>query len=68
MVRFYDPRDVNELAVVEDILQRGGIEYFLRKEPEGGLSPQQVHVAEEDLPKAERLILKAGLRHCASGR
>lgn len=56
MVRFYDPKDEAELARVEAVLKKGGIEYFLAREPEAGIGSLQVHVAEEDLPKAEELI------------
>jgi hypothetical protein len=56
MVKFYDPRDEVDLARVEAILRNGGIEYFLSREPEAGIGPLQVHVAEEDLPQAERLL------------
>ena len=58
MALFYDPKDAGEQAKVEAILQRGGIEYFLRPEPAAGIAPQQIHVAEEDLPKAEALLLE----------
>lgn len=58
MVKFYDPRDEIDLARVEAILSNGGIEYFLSREPEAGIGPLQVHVAEEDLPRAERLLRK----------
>jgi hypothetical protein len=58
MTRFYDPRDAQDLARVEAILKAGGIEYFLRREPVAGLGPMQVHVAEEDLPRAEELLLQ----------
>lgn len=44
---------------MEVILKKGGIEYFLRREPVRGIGPLQVHVAEEDVPKAEELLLKA---------
>ncbi len=56
MVKFYDPRDEADLARVEAILRRGGIEYFLQREPEAGIGPLQIHVAEEDLPSAEKLL------------
>ncbi len=56
MTRFYDPKDDKDLARVEAVLQKGGIEYFLRREPEAGIGPLQVHVAEEDVPKAEKLL------------
>jgi len=58
MTRFYDPRDEKDQARVEAILQAGGIEYFLRGEPVSGIGPMQVHVAEEDLPRAEELLLR----------
>lgn len=60
MVLFYDPKDENELSRVEEILRRGGIEYFLQDESETHIGPQQVLVAEEDVPAAEALILQAG--------
>lgn len=59
MAFFYDPRDEKDLAWVESILRDGGIEYFLREESVSGIGPSQVHVAEEDLPMAEELLLKA---------
>lgn len=58
MVKFYDPKDTADLARVEAVLKAGGIEYFLAREPEAGIGPQQVHVAEEDLPQAEKLLRK----------
>ncbi len=58
MVRYYDPKDAADLARVEAVLKKGGIEYFLRGEPEAGIGPMQVFVAEEDLPKAEELLPK----------
>lgn len=58
MTRFYDPRDEKDLARVESILQAGGIEYFLRSEIVTGIGPMQVHIAEEDLPRAEELLLR----------
>ena len=56
MVKFYDPKDVADLARVEAILKQAGIEYFLAREPEKGIGPSQVQVAEEDLPTAEKLL------------
>src|SRR6266702_1891972 len=56
MVRYYDPKDAADLARVEAALKKGGIEYFLRREPEAGIGPMQVFVAEEDLPMAEELL------------
>ena len=61
MVLFFDPKDEQELRRVEGILRRGAIGYFLRPEPEEGIGPMQIHVAEEDLPKAEKLLLMATL-------
>ena len=58
MVRFYDPIDKNDLERVSGILSRSGIEYSLRPEPATELGPGQIHVAEEDLPRAEKLLLK----------
>lgn len=55
MVKFYDPKSEADLARVEKVLKSEGIEYFLAREPEKGLS-LQVQVAEEDLPKANELI------------
>jgi hypothetical protein len=62
MVKFYDPRDAADLARVEAILREGGIEYFLNREPEAGIGPMQVHVAEEDVPHAEKLLRKEELK------
>ena len=56
MVRFYDPKDAADLARVEEMLKKRGVEYFLRREPEAGIGPMQVFVAEEDLPMAEELL------------
>jgi len=58
MVRFYDPTDEADLARVERVLKSGGIEYFLREESQMGIGSQQIHVAEEDMPRAEELLLK----------
>ena len=62
MVKFYDPRDAADQAWVEAILREGGVEYFLNREPEAGIGPMQVHVAEEDLPHAEKLLRKEELK------
>jgi len=59
MVKFYDPKDGADLARVEAILREGGIEYFLLPEPQKGIGPCQIHVAEEDLPAAEELLRQA---------
>ncbi len=60
MVKFYDPKDAADLARVEAILKRAGVEYFLASEPEKGIGPCQVQVAEEDLPTAEQLLRESG--------
>ncbi len=60
MVKFYDPKDAADLARVEAILKRAGIEYFLVGEPVKGRGPLQVQVAEEDLPTAEQLLRESG--------
>jgi hypothetical protein len=62
MAMFYDPKDSADLARVETILKEGGIEYFLRSEPQSGIGPLQVHVAEEDIPRAEKLLRKEELK------
>ncbi|GFO63367.1 DUF2007 domain-containing protein [Geomonas paludis] len=57
MVKFYDAKSEAELARVEAVLKQGGIEYFvtgLGKEEVSG----EIEVAEEDLPRAEELLLK----------
>jgi hypothetical protein len=55
MVRFYDPRDGNDQLRVERLLRQGGVEYFLGRATEAGLS-EQIMVAEEDVPCAEQLL------------
>ncbi len=62
MAVFYDPKDELDLARVKAILDKGGIEYFLRREPAAGIGPMQVHVAEEDMPRAEKLLRKEELK------
>jgi hypothetical protein len=57
MVRFYDPKDAADLARVEAVLQKGGIEYFLAESSKTGVSAE-IEVAEEDVPKAEELLLQ----------
>jgi aspartokinase len=56
MVRFYDPKDKHDMARVESILRKAGIEYCLGSESIEGLGPWQIQVAEEDVPKAEELL------------
>lgn len=57
MVRFYDPKDEADLVRVEAVLKRGGIEYFVTEARAGGAS-REIEVAEEDVPKAEELLLQ----------
>lgn len=56
MIRFYDPIDRVDQKHVEQVLRRGGIEYFLRDESDPGLFSSQILIAEEDLPEAEKLL------------
>jgi len=60
-VRFYDPKDEADLARVEAVLHKGGIEYFLAA-PAGAGTASQIEVAEEDVPRAEELLLQSGRR------
>ncbi len=62
MALFYDPKDERDLARIKGILDKGGIEYFLRREPVLGIGTMQVHVAEEDIPRAEKLLRKEELK------
>ena len=59
MVRFYDPKDEADLARVEELLRKRGIEYFLVSLPAGAGTTMQIEVAEEDLPMAEELLLQS---------
>ena len=59
MVRFYDPKDEADLARVEELLHKGGIEYFLASLPAGAGPTMQIEVAEEDVPRAEALLLQS---------
>lgn len=59
MVRFYDPKDEADQARVEALLRQAAIEYFLGPETGNGAS-REIEVAEEDVPKAEELLLQAG--------
>jgi hypothetical protein len=61
MALFYDPVDEADLYRVEAVLSENGIEYFLRREPVQGIGPSQIHVAEEDIPRAEEILFKATL-------
>ena len=62
MALFYDPIDERDLARIKAILDKGGIEYFLRREPELGIGSMQVLVAEEDIPLAEKLLRREDLK------
>ncbi len=55
MVRFYDAKDEADLARVEAVLRKGGIEYFL-SEVAAGSAAREIEVAEEDVPRAEELL------------
>ncbi len=56
MAVFYDPKDERDLGRVKRALDRGGVEYFLRREPADSAGPMRVLVAEEDFPLAEKLV------------
>jgi hypothetical protein len=56
MARFYDAKDAADLARVEALLQKGGIEYSLSPQPVGVGITKQIEVAEEDVPTAEELL------------
>jgi hypothetical protein len=61
MTRFYDPKDESDLARVESLLHKGGIEYSIAT-PAGAGTGMQIEVAEEDVPRAEELLLQAAQR------
>jgi len=63
MVLFYDPANEADLERVIKLLEKNGIEFFLKEEAEKGLASRQIHVAEEDLVFAERLLEKVETRH-----
>ena len=58
MVKFYDPKDEADLALVVALLQERGIEYFLSDQPKGAGISKQIELAEEDVPMAEELLLQ----------
>ena len=58
-MRFYDAKDATDLARVESVLHKGGIEYSLAATKPGFQGPVEIEVAEEDVPKAEELLLQA---------
>ncbi|MBJ6724036.1 hypothetical protein [Geomesophilobacter sediminis] len=57
-MKFYDAKEESDLNRVEAILQKGGIEYTVAPATEAKNS-QEICVAEEDVPFAEELLLKA---------
>jgi hypothetical protein len=61
VVRFYDPKDESDLARVERLLAGGGIEYALTRIGAGSFNVE-IQVAEEDLPQAEDLLLRASAK------
>jgi hypothetical protein len=58
VLQFYDPIDKADQKRVEEVLRRGGIEYFLKEEPKPGLDSSQILVAEEDVARAENLLAR----------
>ncbi len=58
MARFYDPKDERDLARVEAILRQGGIEYAVRRAGDRNRAFREIQVAEEDLPRAEELLVR----------
>jgi hypothetical protein len=58
VARFYDPKDERELERVESILRHGGIEYAVRRYGGAGGTFREIQVAEEDLPRAEELLVQ----------
>jgi hypothetical protein len=62
MTKFYEPWDEHDLARVEGILKSGVIAYALKRGVPGA-SLKAIHVAEEDLARAEELLQqKAAIR------
>ena len=59
MVKFYDPKDEADQARVEALLKGAAIEYFLAPQS-GNRACREIEVAEEDVPKAEEVLLRAG--------
>lgn len=57
MVKFYDAKTEADLSRVEAVLKQAGIEYCVSSMTERVVSGE-IEVAEEDLPKAEELLLK----------
>lgn len=61
-MRFYDPKDEADLARVESLLKKGGIEYYVAASPQGAGTAPQIEVAEEDVPAAQELVEQGGGR------
>jgi len=61
-MRFYDSRNDQDLARVEGILRKGGIECFLRQSGTED-AMQEIHVAEEDVSWAEELLEQTHRHH-----
>jgi len=59
MVSFYDPIDSFDQKHAEQVLRSGSIEYFLGDELEAELGTRQILIAEEDIPKAEQLLVRS---------
>ncbi len=57
MVKFYDAKTEADLSRVEAVLKQAGIEYSVNSLSERVVCGE-IEVAEEDLPKAEELLLK----------
>jgi hypothetical protein len=55
MARFYDAADSAELARIEAVLKKGGVEYSLSGADD---FINEILVAEEDLAYAERLLVQ----------
>ena len=55
MARFYDTTNEADLARVEGVLRRGGIEYSFREE-KGEPALKEIQVAEEDMARAQELL------------
>ena len=62
MVKFYDPKDDADLARIEALLHKGGVEYSLAASPPQSGFSLQIEVAEEDVPTAEELLQSVAKR------
>jgi len=59
MSGFYDAKNDADLARVEAVLQKGGIEYTIAGWQSDDVAGKEIKVAEEDFSKAEELLLQA---------